>query len=155
MATRTALDDDELRAWRGFLRASRLVTDRLDADLRAGHGRSLPEYEVLLLLYNADDRRLRMRELADAALVTRSRLTHTVDRLERDGLVRRRPVEDDGRGVEAELTRTGVSALRAMAPTHVDGIRRRFLDQLSPSDRQTLAAAFERIVAEVAESGTR
>jgi DNA-binding MarR family transcriptional regulator len=146
VATANPLDDEELRAWRGFLQATRLVTDRLDSDLRAEHGRSLPDYEVLLLLSQADDHRLRMSELADRALVTRSRLTHTVDRLERNGLVRRRPVEDDGRGAYAELTRRGVSALRAMAPTHLAGIREGFLDHLSPGEIATLAAAFARMV---------
>jgi DNA-binding MarR family transcriptional regulator len=142
------LDDEELAAWRGFLQASRLVTDRLDSELRAAHGRSLSEYEVLLLLSGADGHRLRMSELAGLALVTRSRLTHTVDRLEREGLVRRKPVADDGRGSYAELTRAGIGALRAMAPTHLAGIREVFLDPLSRAEVQAMGSAFERIVAE-------
>jgi DNA-binding MarR family transcriptional regulator len=140
------LEGTDLAAWRGFLQASRLITDALDADLRAGHGRTLSDYEVLLLLHEAEGQRLRMSELAERALVTRSRLTHTVDRLEADGLVRRRPVADDRRGAYAELTRPGVAALRAMAPTHLAGIRRDFLDHLSPADAEVLADVFERLV---------
>jgi DNA-binding MarR family transcriptional regulator len=140
------VDGAELAAWRGFLQASRLITDALDADLRAGHGRTLSDYEVLLLLHEADGQRLRMSELAERALVTRSRLTHTVDRLEADGLVGRRPVADDRRGAYAELTRAGGMALRAMAPTHVAGIRRDFLDHLTAAEVEALASVFERLV---------
>jgi DNA-binding MarR family transcriptional regulator len=146
MAAARSLDHTELAAWRGFLLASRLVTDALDADLRARHGRSLSDYEVLLLLHDAAGHRLRMSELADRALVTRSRLTHTVDRLEAEGLVRRRPVTADRRGSYAELTRAGIAALRSMAPTHVAGIRREFLDHLTAAETEALADVFDRLV---------
>src|SRR4051812_5903890 len=137
MATETGLrpgggrlDETELGAWRGFLRAHAALVRQLDAELQAAHGLSLSSYEVLLLLASAPQRRQRMSELANATLITLGGVTRLVDRLERDGLVRRERCASDARGIEAVLTDEGLQRLRAAAPTHRAGIRERFLAHL-------------------------
>jgi len=124
------LTDEEQLAWRLLLRVTLTLVDRLDAELRTAHDLTLGDYEILAHLSGQDDRRLRMRDLADRALVSKSRLTHTVDRLERRGYVRRERCETDRRGISAALTDAGHAALTAAAPTHVEGVRRLLLDPL-------------------------
>src|SRR5687767_3327298 len=99
-----ALSSAELTAWRTFLRAHAQVTRRLEADLVAEHDLSLPTYDVLVQLSEAPDRRLRMTELAERVLLSRSGLTRLVDRLEREGLVHRQACPSDARGTHAVLT---------------------------------------------------
>src|SRR4051795_13586154 len=118
------LDAGQQRSWRAFLVGTTLLMERLDRDLREEHRLSLPEYEILVRLSEADGHRLRMAALADSISHSRSRVTHTVTRMETAGLVARAACLSDGRGVEAVLTRQGLETLQEAAPTHVAGVRR-------------------------------
>jgi DNA-binding MarR family transcriptional regulator len=100
---------------------------------------------VLVTLASAPERRLRMAELADAVLLTRSGLTRRVDRLERAGLVERVRCPGDGRGFNAVLTDAGLARLAQVAPTHLNGVRRRFADRLDPDDLTRLARIWARL----------
>jgi DNA-binding MarR family transcriptional regulator len=138
------LDLQEQRAWRSYLRAVRL----LDEELRIGlerHGLSHPEYEILVRLSEAPHRVLRMSELASGVVSSRSRLTHTVARLERDGLVLRRPSSCDRRGVECLLTDCGFAVLERAAHAHVEQVRRFVLDPLSRSEFLALGASLGKV----------
>jgi DNA-binding MarR family transcriptional regulator len=108
--------------WRQFLRAHATIIRRLEADLTAKHQLPLAAYDVLVQLVEAPDRRLRMTELAERVLLSRSGLTRLVDRLERQGLVRREPSPLDARGFYAVLTDVGFDRLRAAAGTHLRGV---------------------------------
>jgi len=143
-----SLETDELTVWQGFLRASTQVIDQLDRELRETHDLSLAEYDALFQLSAAPGRRLRMSALADSVLITRSRLTHTIDRLERRGFVVREQADDDKRGTYAVLTREGHGLVRRAGRTHVDGIRRLFLDPLGPGELAPVGAALSRIAAQ-------
>ena len=139
------LDDTELRAWRGLLRAHAFLVKRLDAELEAEHGLPLTSYEVLLHLAKADERKMRMCDVAESVLLSRSGLTRLVDRLERDGYVERVSCADDARGAYARLTDAGRAKLQAAAGTHLEGVRRHFLGHFEPSELTTLAEAWERV----------
>lgn len=132
------LDPDEQRAWRAFLQASQMLFDRLDRQLQRDVGLSHADYEILVRLSEADDRRLRMSELACSTLFSRSRLSHAVSRLERDGLVLRQSCPSDGRGTFAVLTPEGAKALADAAPAHAEEVRRLVFDQLSPTQVEEL-----------------
>lgn len=125
---------DQLAAWRNFLRAHARVTRSLEAELIAEQRLSLGSYDVLLQLAEAPRRRLRMAELADAVLLSRSGVTRLVDRLEQAGLVVRERVEGDGRGVVAALTEQGLDTLRTASRTHLAGVVRHFVVQLTPDE---------------------
>jgi DNA-binding MarR family transcriptional regulator len=122
------------------------VTRELDAQMRAEHGLSVSAYEVLMFLADAPDGRLRMAEIAERVLLSRSGLTRLVDRLVALGLVRRNPCADDGRGSYAELTGEGREKLAAARATHLAGVRRFFLDRLEPEVQDALGDAWERIL---------
>jgi DNA-binding MarR family transcriptional regulator len=139
--------DSRLGPWRAFLAAHARVWRRLDEELRAEHELSLSEYEALLLLAQAGDRRLRMRALADALQLSKSGATRLVDRLVEDGLVERRQCPTDARGAEALLTSTGLERLRAAAPTHLRGIQNYFLSAIP----ETALGTVERVMLDVAE----
>lgn len=139
------LNDRELSAWGGFLRMHARLIAELDRELEDGHGLPLTSYDVLVQLSDAPDRCLRMADLADAVLLSRSGLTRLVDRLEREGLVQRRRCPSDARGTLAVLTQAGLRRLRAAAPTHLEGVRRRFLDELSPAEQRRLADLWTRL----------
>ena len=124
------LDDAEQEAWRAYLDGTRLLLDALNRQLEADAGLSLTDYELLVNLSEAPGRRMRMRDLADAALATRSGVTRAVNRLEAAGLVRRVQCDDDRRGMHAELTDAGVAKLVASAPGHVAAVRANMLDLL-------------------------
>jgi DNA-binding MarR family transcriptional regulator len=136
----------QLDAWRGFLRAHAQIVRELDEELQAEHGLALTSYEVLLYLAEASGNRLRMSELAASLLLSQSGVTRLVDRLERQGLVTRERCEEDGRGFFTVLTPTGQARFEAARPTHLAGVRRRFLDPLSDDDQRSLRAAWERLV---------
>jgi DNA-binding MarR family transcriptional regulator len=139
------LDATELRAWRGLLRAHAVIVKRLDADLEAAHGLPLTSYEVLLHLDKAEGCKMRMCDVADSVVLSRSGLTRLIDRLERDGYVERVSCADDARGAYARLTDAGREKLRAASSTHLDGIRQHFLSHFESSELAVLAAAWERI----------
>jgi DNA-binding MarR family transcriptional regulator len=143
---RTApLDELELRAWRGMLEVHAALTHHLDADMRAEHGLPLSSYEVLMFLADADGHRMRMADIADRALVSRSGLTRLIDRLVDLGLVERSACPEDGRGAFATLTEAGLQKIEAARRTHLEGIRRLFLDRLSAGDKRALGDAWDRV----------
>jgi DNA-binding MarR family transcriptional regulator len=141
----TLLDDRELRAWRGLLRAHAALTKALDAELEAAHGLALSSYEVLTYLDDADGRRMRMCDLASTALLSRSGLTRLVDRLERDGLIERASCRDDARGAYAVLTEAGVAKVQAARTTHLEGVREHFLNRFGADELDVLAGAWGRL----------
>ena len=146
-ATETAgpLARHELAAWRGFLRAHSAVTRELDAELLAEHGLALSSYEVLLFLADAPSGRMRMSELAERVLISRSGLTRLADRLARDGLIERKPCTEDARGWFASLTPEGRELFARARKTHLDGVRRLFVGAFSDEELVSLAACFERL----------
>ncbi|MGN6302522.1 MAG: MarR family winged helix-turn-helix transcriptional regulator [Angustibacter sp.] len=138
------LDAEEQRAWRSYLRAVRL----LDEELRRGleeHGLSHPEYEILVRLSEREGHVMRMSELAASVVSSRSRLTHTVSRLEREGLVVRRACTRDGRGVECVLTESGMATLEAAAHTHVEQVRTHLLDAMTREQFLALGEALGQV----------
>ena len=134
------LDAQEQDVWREYLRASRLLESALDHDLQA-HGLQLSEYEILSMLSEQPDRRLRMSVIAELVVQSRSRLTHTAGRLENRRWVRREACAGDRRGVELVLTDAGFAEITRMAPTHVGSVRRNLLDHLSRDDVLALGRA--------------
>jgi len=146
MPTRTpALSHVELDAWRGFLRAHARVTRVLDAELTAECDLPLGSYEVLLHLDDAPDRRLRMTELAERVVLSRSGLTRLVDRLEAEGLIRREACAGDARGTNAAITEEGRTRLRQARPVHLRGVREHYTDLLSADEVAVLAEALGRL----------
>jgi DNA-binding MarR family transcriptional regulator len=129
---------EQLAAWRAFLRAHASITRALEAELEAEQDLSLASYDVLVQLAEAPDRRLRMTELADAVLLSRSGVTRLVDRLEKGGLVARCRVASDGRGVAARLTEAGLDRLRTASRTHLRGVGQHFVNRLDEADLQIL-----------------
>lgn len=140
------LDPREMRTWRAFLAASTHVTNRLNQELVAGAGISMHEYEILVRLSEAPERRMRMSTLADNVAYSRSRLTHTVGRLEKEGYVLREACADDRRGVLCLLTQAGLDFLRQAAPIHLAGVRRHVIDPLDSDQRDALTTILETLV---------
>ena len=126
------LDDEEQKAWRAWLFSAMLLQDRLDRELTGETGISHAYYEILVALSEAPERMMRMSELADRCLSSRSRLSHAVSRLEERGWVRRQVCPGDGRGQLAVLTDEGFAALEGAAPVHVESVRTHLFDQLTP-----------------------
>jgi DNA-binding MarR family transcriptional regulator len=139
------LTDDELAAWKGMLRAHRDLVTGLDADLERVHALPLSSYEVLMVLADSPSGRARMSDLADELILSRSGLTRLVDRLVRAGLVERTPCEDDARGLYAAITPAGRTKLRAARLAHLDGVRERFLSELSDRDIEALARIWRKL----------
>jgi DNA-binding MarR family transcriptional regulator len=140
------LSPAELGAWRGMLRVHAALVKELDAELEAQHGLPVTSYDVLVNLSEAPEGRLRMRDLAEAVLLSRSGLTRLVDRLAREGLLKRVPCPSDARGAFAEITAAGREKLAEARPTHLAGVRARFLDRLAPDELERLATAWERVL---------
>ena len=152
----TALGDDlapaELAAWRGLLRVHAALAKALDSELAQAHDLPLSSYEVLITLQSAPGKKRRMAELADRVLLSRSGMTRLVDRLERDGLLERDTCTSDGRGCFAVLTPAGEELLARARPTHLAGVRERFLDHFSPSELAEMAGFWERVLPGAAAS---
>jgi DNA-binding MarR family transcriptional regulator len=127
--------------WRAYLIGSARLAERLERDLRA-NGLSLSEYEILVRLSEAPDRALRMAELADSVHQSRSRLTHTITRMELSGAIERHTCDHDRRGVWARLTDEGYARLVEVAPIHVAGVREAFVDLVDPADFEAIGRAF-------------
>ena len=138
------LDDVEQRAWRSFVNGARRLLGQLDAELKVS-GIGHDDYGVLVLLSEATDDRLRMSDLADEAVESRSRLSHHVGRLESRGLVAREACPDDRRGSWAVLTAEGRALMERVAPHHVAGVRRWFLDPIDADQLATIGEAFATI----------
>ncbi len=136
------LDSDEQKAWRSFVRATRLLDGAIQRDL-ACHGVSHDEYEILVNLSEQPCRSMRMSDLAESVVNSRSRLTHTVGRLESRGYVRREASPDDRRGVLCVMTDEGFATLEVAARSHVTGVRANLLDQMTREQFLALGAALE------------
>jgi DNA-binding MarR family transcriptional regulator len=128
------LDVDQQVNWRAFLVGSTLLMDTLDRELRTAHGVSMAEYEILVRLSEAPDRTLRMAQIAESMQHSRSRVTHTVTRMQKAGWIRREAAAGDRRGVDAIMTDEGWALLEAAAHTHVQGVRAHFVDLADPAD---------------------
>lgn len=139
------LTGNEMDAWRSFLRAHARLVRVLEAELVAKHPLSLGGYDVLVQLAEAPGHRLRMAELADAVLLSRSGVTRLVDRLETAGMVTRERFESDGRGVVAVLTTKGVDTLREAARTHLAGVMHHFVEHLDPEELNAFGALCSRL----------
>lgn len=142
---RHLLTESQMRAWRAFLGASTLVSARLNHELDEAAAISMYEYEILVRLFESEAGRVRMSQLADQVSYSRSRLTHTVGRLERAGYVLRSSCPNDRRGVYAHLTNAGYEFLAQTAPIHLDGVRRHLIDRFTPSELATLTELLEKI----------
>jgi DNA-binding MarR family transcriptional regulator len=140
------LDDVEIAAWAGFLRVHATLVRELDAELTAGHGLALTSYDVLIQLDMAPEHRLRMSELADAVLLSRSGLTRLVSRLVNAGMVDRVVCKADQRGAWAVLTDEGARRLAEARETHRAGVRERFLDRFSEDEQRRLGQIWERLL---------
>lgn len=139
------LNQEQQRIWRTYLLGAARINDVLDGDLRQ-FGIDLGEYEILVCLEEAPERRLRMSDLASRVHQSRSRLTHTVSRMEKQNLVERRSCGSDRRGVWAHLTDDGFELLRSAAPTHVESVRRIFVEAVDPDDFRALGRAFQAVL---------
>lgn len=139
------LNEEEQVSWRAWIEASNTLNHQLSSDLQRDHQLTLADYEILVQLSEHADRQMRMSELAEATLASRSRLTHQVDRLVKRGLVERKECELDRRGSFAALTDQGWDAIVAAAPDHVASVRKYLVDLLGPQDFAALGKACERI----------
>ena len=144
-ASPVLLDEEELGAWRGLLRAHSTLTKALDAELEDAFGLPLTSYEVLITLQAAPSRRLRMAELADRVMLSRPGLTGVVNRLEGAGLVRREASAADGRGLYAVITDPGLDCLHAAHRTHVASIREHFASRFDEAELRTLHQLLARL----------
>lgn len=131
--------------WRGYLDSTRLLLRSLDRQLTADSGLSLADFEILALLSEAPERRLRMNELADITVTTRSGVTRAVKRLTDAGWVRQVRCEEDKRGQYAALTESGINKLRTAAPGHVAAVRAGLFDSLSPREVELFSHSYARI----------
>jgi DNA-binding MarR family transcriptional regulator len=144
--TKQPLPEQHLAAWRAFLRAHTTLVNRIDDDLRAADRLPLSFYDVLIELHEAPEQRLRLHELAERVVLSRSGLTRLVDRLEREGYLTRDSCKTDRRGAYAVLTEQGRAALRRAWPVYAQGIARYFAQWLTPDEALTLWAAFARML---------
>src|SRR3954447_17259678 len=140
------LDDEEQRTWRAFLSATQLLFDQLDRELQTDAKMPHAYYEILVRLSESEGRTLRMSQLADSTLSSRSRLSHAVSRLEEAGWVERRSCPTDRRGQLAVLTDKGFAALEAAAPGHVEGVRSHVFDPLTPDQVKALRTLSETLL---------
>jgi DNA-binding MarR family transcriptional regulator len=132
------LDAEQQGSWRALVVGVTLLFDRLDADLQRAFGLSIGEYEILVRLSERPERQMRMAQLADALAHSRSRVTHTVARMQDSGLVIRTSSPEDGRGIVCRLTDHGYSVLEAAAHVHVQGVREYIVDLAAPEDFRAL-----------------
>ena len=140
------LSDRELLAWRTFLRAHSTITRQLESELVVAHSLSLPEYGVLVTLVEAPDHRLRMTELADQVLLSRSGLTRLVDRMQQSGLVDRVRCPSDARGTEAALTDLGYQRLKEASGVHLRGVREHVTSRLTDDELDQLSDLMNKLV---------
>ncbi|MGH7573249.1 MAG: MarR family winged helix-turn-helix transcriptional regulator [Gemmatimonadota bacterium] len=141
------LDRPRLAAWRAFLVAHARIVEAIERDLSESGTLPLSWYDVLVALYEAPERRLRMHELAAAVLLSPSGLSRLVDRLEARGLLERRPCSEDRRCQFAVLTEPGLDALRRAWPTYAAGIAGHFGERLSDAEVEALREILDRLVA--------
>ncbi|MDA3629672.1 MarR family transcriptional regulator [Saccharopolyspora oryzae] len=152
MAEPRWLDDEEMATWNAFVEASNLVARKVEQQLREQVGLSHPQYEILVRLSAAPGGEMRMTELAQLVVTSKSGLTYQVTQLEKAGLVRRRTCESDDRGVNALLTDAGREKLRAAAPGHVDVVRANLIDVLDRDQLRAVAAGLGEVTRHLRKS---
>jgi DNA-binding MarR family transcriptional regulator len=145
------LTPEERAAWSGFIRAHASIVKELDAELQAAHRLPLSSFDVLVQLSLAPESRMQMHELAEAVHISRSGLTRLVDRLERQGLIERHRGERDPRQVFACITEPGLERLAETTPTHLAGVRRRFLERLTRTQVSQLTVVWNQLLGSVPE----
>jgi len=148
------LDEGEQVIWRTFLSTMQLMMDRFDRQLQHDSGIVLTYYEMLVRLSEAPDRSLRMSELAESSLSSRSRVSHAVARMEERGWIRREACPTDGRGFVAVLTEEGFAALAAAAPGHVETVRTTLFDQLDPTQLAALHEVSQTLLGHLTATGS-
>jgi DNA-binding MarR family transcriptional regulator len=146
------LDGDQQRSWRGLVLGTTLLFDRLDDELRRAFDLSLTEYEILVRLSEREGRQLRMAQLADALAHSRSRVTHTIKRMEKAGLVMRDTSPEDGRGVVARMTDQGWELLVRAAPVHVRGVREHLVDLVDRADLEAVGRVMNTVADHLVEA---
>ncbi len=139
------LSKDQQVHWRSWITAASVLPELLSRELQESFGLTITDYEILVRLSEAPDKQVRMSELATKTLLSRSRLSHQIDRLENRGLVTRQVCADDRRGQLCVMTNKGWETLVAAAPLHVAGVRKHFVDQLSDSEYEALGKALGKI----------
>ena len=141
------LEGQRLATWTRFLKAHSAISRRLERDLATEHGLTLSDYDVLLQVAHAPERRLRPVEIARAVVLTRSGITRLVQGLERAGFVERIDCPDDARGFLVSLTPAGLELVRSARETHLEGVAELFSDRYSDEELETLSALLERLPA--------
>ena len=144
------LTEPQQKVWRNWLAASSLLHEQLNSELQESDGLTMADYEILVRLSDAPDRRIRMSDLAQITLSSRSRLTHQIDRMEKAGLVTRQACSDDRRGQHCVMTDKGWKTLVAAAPHHVESVRAHFVDILTAEEYAALGKATAKIAAHLA-----
>lgn len=139
------LSTAEERAWRPYIESSLRLETLLDERLREATNLTLIDYHLLMMLANATDQRLRMSELAEKMVFSRSRITYQINSMTKRGLVLREPVPEDRRGYRAVLTATGAEALRLAVPLHSESVRELFFDQIEPDELDCIERVFTRL----------
>mgnify|MGYP003520800851 FL=1 len=140
------LTPDEQEIWRGWITSTRRLYTQLGQEMQAEFGLSMGDYEILLQLAESPERRLRMSELATLTLSSRSRLSHQIDRLVRDGFVEREANPDDRRGLFAVLTDAGQPMFEQAEPFHIEGVRSKIFDVLTKRELAAVANASGKVL---------
>ncbi len=141
------LSEREQELWRGWIAASMLLPERTNRDMLEQHGLTGTDYQILVELSEAPQRRLRMSTLAQSTQLSRSRLSHQIDRMTRAGLVQREVCGEDGRGMFAVLTDTGWDTIVTAAPDHVASVRTHLVDLLTPEEFEAFGQACIKVAA--------
>jgi DNA-binding MarR family transcriptional regulator len=139
------LSKEQQAHWRSWLTASTVLPEQLSRELQEQHGLTITDYEILVRLSENESNAIRMSDLATQTLMSRSRLSHQIDRMESAGLVSREVSPDDRRGQLAVLTSAGMKAIVAAAPDHVEGVRKHFVDLLTDAEYKALGSALKNI----------
>lgn len=139
------LTNEQQAHWRSWITASTVLREQLSRELQDLHGLTITDYEILVRLSESEAKSIRMSDLASLTLLSRSRLSHQIDRMETAGLVSREVSPDDRRGQLAVLTSAGMKSLVAAAPDHVAAVRKHFVDVLTDSEYQALGNAAKKI----------
>ena len=139
------LSRDQQRYWRDFITAHTLLHDRLSRELQDSFDLTIGDYEIMVRLSESPDHRMRMSELADACMVSRSRLSHQIDRMSKAGYISRVQCPADRRGQFAKLTKSGMATLVAAAPMHVNGVRNHLLDVLTDGEFTALGKTLGKV----------
>jgi DNA-binding MarR family transcriptional regulator len=147
------LSTEEQRAWRGWIAAHILITEALDRDMKRDNGITMADYEILVRLSETPNRSLRMSELAQVTLSSRSRLSHQIARMESAGWVTRRECATDRRGTLAEMTEAGWELLVSAAPSHVSSVRRHLVDVLTPDEFAAAGSVGQKVADHILAGG--